>query len=358
MRCTARFGARKMWSQPNPGGKLCSYSALPERGHYAPCSSGAPLAFGNQLVKTTSAAKSVTVKNTGTSAITMGAITLTDTTDYAISTNTCPASGATLAGGATCTISVTFGPTSTGSKRGSVVINDSDPSTPQLIGLSGTETSNVSLSPTSITFATTAVGVTSANTKITLTNNTGVSITLSNPAITVTGPFSSASTTTCTNSLVIAASGTCVINVNFKPKAVGFALGTVSVNDSDVTSPQSVALQGTGTGIKFSSNTINFGTVTRGTQVSSTVTITNVGTTNVFFIGAEISGTQSFDFSDNYGDNAPCGNNSSNPLKPGGTCQITVYFVPSIVGTENATYKVFDNSPGSPQTLSLTGKGQ
>jgi sugar lactone lactonase YvrE len=319
---------------------------------------GAPLAFGNQLVKTTSAAKSVTVKNTGTSAITMGAITLTDTTDYAISTNTCPASGATLAGGASCTISVTFGPTTTGSKRGSVVINDSDPSTPQLIGLSGTGTSNVSLSPTSITFAITAVGVTSANTKITLTNNTGVSITLSNPAITVTGPFSSASTTTCTNSLVIAASGTCVINVNFKPKAVGFALGTVSVNDSDVTSPQSVALQGTGTGIKFSSGTINFGTVTRGTQVSSTVTITNVGTTNVFFTGAEISGTQSFDFSDNYADNAPCGNNSSNPLKPGGTCQITVYFIPSIVGTENATYKVFDNSPGSPQSLSLTGKGQ
>ena len=33
-----------------------------------------------------------------------------------------------------------------------MVINDSDPSTPQLIGLSGTGTSNVSLSPTSITF--------------------------------------------------------------------------------------------------------------------------------------------------------------------------------------------------------------
>ncbi len=319
---------------------------------------GAPLSFGNQLVKTTSAAKSVTVKNTGTAAITMGAITLTDTTDYTLSTNTCPASGKTLAGGASCTISVTFGPKSTGSKRGSVVINDSDPSTPQLIGLSGTGTSNVSLSLTSITFPVTAVGTTSANTKITLTNNTGVSITLSNPAITVTGPFSSASTTTCTNSLVIAASGTCVINANFKPTAVGFASGTLSVNDSDVTSPQSVALQGNGTGIKFSSATINFGTVTRGTTVSSTVTITNVGTTNVFFTGAEISGTQSADFSDNYNDGAPCNNTATNPLKPGGTCQVTVSFDPSIVGTENASYKVFDNSVGSPQSLSLTGKGQ
>ena len=319
---------------------------------------GAPLSFGNQLVQTTSAAKTVTVTNTGTAAITMGTITLTDTTDYTLATNTCPASGKTLAGGASCTISVTFGPKSTGSKRGSVVINDSDPSTPQLIGLSGIGTSNVSLSLTSVTFATTAVGTTSAATKITLTNNTGVTLTLKNPAITVTGPFLNASTTTCTNSLVIASKGTCVINAEFKPTVVGFALGTLSVNDSDVTSPQSVALQGYGTGIKFSSTTINFGTVTRGSTVSSTVTITNVGTTNVFFTGAELSGKNSADFSDNYNDNAPCNNTASNPLKPGGTCQVTVSFDPSIVGTENATYKVFDNSVGSPQSLSLTGKGQ
>lgn len=319
---------------------------------------GAPLAFGNQLVKTTSAAKSVTVKNTGTTSITMGAITLTDTTDYTISTNTCPASGSALTGGSSCTISVTFGPKSTGSKRGAVVINDNDPSSPQLIGLSGTGTSNVALSPTSIAFATTAVGVISGATKVTLTNNTGVSITLGSPAITVSGPFVNAASTTCTNSLVIAALGTCVINVEFKPTAVGYAQGTLSVSDSDVTSPQTVALQGTGTGIKFTPASVNFGTVTRGTQVSSTVTITNVGTTNLFFTGAELSGKQSADFSDNYGDGAPCGNTSTNPLKPNGTCQITVYFDPTIVGTESAVYKVFDNSPGSPQSLSLTGKGQ
>jgi trimeric autotransporter adhesin len=320
---------------------------------------GSPLAFGNQIVKTNSAAKSVTVKNSGTTAITMGTITLTDTTDYTITANTCPASGANLAGGASCTISVVFGPKSTGAKRGAVVIRDSDPSSPQLVGLSGTGISNVVLTPSSITFATTGVGGTSVSTKITLTNSTGVSITLGNPAITVTGPFAIvASTTTCTNSLVVASTGTCVINAVFKPTAVGFAQGSLSVSDSDVTSPQSVALQGYGSGIKFSVTTVNFGTVTRGTQVSSTVTITNVGKTNVFFTGAEISGTNSADFSDNYNDNPPCGNNSSNPLKPAGTCQITVYFDPSKVGVESAVYKVFDNSVGSPQSLGLTGKGQ
>lgn len=319
---------------------------------------GAPLNFGNQLVKTTSAAKSVTVKNTGTTAITMNAISLTDTTNYTISTNTCPASGTTLAGGASCTISLTFNPKSTGTKRSSVVINDSDPSTPQVVGLTGTGTSNVSLSPTSIAFATTPVGLSSGSTKITLTNKTGVSVTLSTPAITIAGPFATASGTTCTNGLVIASLATCIINAQFRPTAVGYASGTISVNDSDVTSPQTVAVSGNGTGVKFSPTSLNFGNVTKGTQVSTTLTITNVGTTNIAFSGQAFSGTNSADYSDNYGASAPCGNNVNNPLKPQGTCVLTVYFTPSIVGTENATYKLFDNSVGSPQTLSVTGTGQ
>jgi len=319
---------------------------------------GAPLAFGNETVKVKSAAKSVVVTNTGATAITMGAITSTNTTDYAIASNNCPASGATLAAKATCTISVTFDPLSTGAKRGAIAVNDSDPSSPQLIGLSGTGASSVVLSPTSITFPTTAVGTFSGAVKITLTNSTGVNITLANPAIAVTGPFVNASTTTCTPDLIIASGGNCVINVQFHPTVVGFALGSISVSDNNATSPQSVALQGYGTGVKFTPGSISFGTVTHGTQVSSTATITNVGLTPVFFTGAEVSGTGSSNFSVNYGSGAPCGNNQNSPLLPGKTCQITVYFLPATTGAKNATYKVFDNSIGSPQTLPLAGTGQ
>lgn len=319
---------------------------------------GAPFSFGNQLVKTTSAAQTVTVTNSGTAAITMGAITLDETTDFAISTNTCPASGAKLNAKASCTISVTFTPASTGAKKGAVIINDSDPSSPQLVGLTGTGISKVTLSPSSVTFPTTAVGTVSAITKITLTNSTGASITLGNPAITVTGHFATANSTTCSNDLVIANTGTCIINVEFKPTAVGYTSGSLSVADTDVTSPQTVSLQGTGTGIKFTPASVNFGTVNDGTQVSSTVTITNVGTTPVGFLGAEISGVNSPDFSDNYSDSPPCNDSTASPLKPGATCTLTVYFLPTKVANESATYKVFDNSPGSPQTLSMTGKGQ
>lgn len=319
---------------------------------------GTPLAFGNQLVKTTSAAQTATVTNTGTTAITMGTISLTDATNYTMSANTCPASGSTLAAKSSCTISVTFNPTVTGFKRAAVVINDSDPSSPQLVGLSGTGTSNVALTPSTIQFVTTPVGLTSPLTKVTLTNNTGVSLTLGTPVTTVTGPFVVATSSTCTAGLVVAAGGNCVLNVGFKPTKVGFASGTISVSDSDVTSPQTIAVSGNGTGIKFTPTSINFGTVTKGTQVSSTVTITNVGTANVFFTGAEFTGTNSNDFADNYNDSPPCGNNANNPLKPGGTCNLTVYFTPSITGAESAVYKVFDNTVGSPQSLPLSGKGQ
>jgi trimeric autotransporter adhesin len=326
---------------------------------------GAPLAFGNQLVKTTSATKTVTVKNNGTTAVTMGAITSTNTTDYTVASNTCPASGATLGGGASCAIGVTFNPQSTGAKRGTIVINDSDPSSPQLVGLSGTGTSNVTLCtsppsgcPTTVTFNTQAVTTTGAATKITVTNNTGANITLGNPAVTATGPFVIASTTTCTADLIIANTGTCVIEMEFKPTKVGFASGSVSVSDNDVTGSQSVTLQGYGTGVKFSPGSVTFGATNRGTQVSTPVVITNVGTTPIIFTGAEISGTNSLDFANNYNDSPPCGYNSGTPLQPGKTCQITIYFDPSIDGAESAAYKLFDNSVGSPQVLTLKGTGQ
>ena len=81
--------------------------------------------------------------------------------------------------------------------------------------------------------------------------------------------------------------------------------------------------------------------------------IRNVGTTTVTFLGWEISGANSGDFNETSGD-PPC----SGSLLAGASCNITVTFDPSKTGSEAATYKVFDNSPGSPQTLALSGKGQ
>lgn len=90
-----------------------------------------------------------------------------------------------------------------------------------------------------------------------------------------------------------------------------------------------------------------------GHQVSSTVTITNVGGAFMYFSAWAITGTNSRDFTSNAA-NPPC----AGALAPGAVCTFTMYFTPSIVGVESASFLVYDNSTGSPQALPLTGTGQ
>ena len=215
--------------------------------------SGVPINFGNQLVKTTSSVQNVTITNNGTTAVTMGTITLNETTDFAIKTNNCPAPGKPLAGGAKCVLGMTFTPASTGFKKGAVIIKDNDPTSPQIAGVSGTGTSNVVLSPNSVNFGYDAVGVASAVTTITLINNTGKLLTLGNPALSTSGDFvvNKGKATTCTNNLQIAAGGNCAIGVQFKPTVIGYRTGSLIVSDNDPTSPQTVALTGIGISISF-----------------------------------------------------------------------------------------------------------
>jgi len=315
---------------------------------------GAPVNFGGQQVKTSSGVKNVTVKNAGSNSITMGAITLSETTDFAIKTNNCPASGQPLTAGSSCTIGVTFTPKTTGAKKGAVVINDSDPSTPQLAGLSGTGTSQVLLTPGAVNFGNVPVGVLSPVATITLINNTGNTITLGNPAVTASPAdfVINKGKTTCTNSLQVAASGTCVIGVQFKPSQMFYRAGLVSVADNDSTSPQTVAVSGTGIAIGFTPASLNFGTVTHG-QCSSfdTVTITNSGPATVTFNGSDVVGQNSTDFREQ---NSTC----STTLGPGANCNILIQFCPNTTKKESATYELFDNSLASPQKLPMVGTGQ
>jgi Malectin domain/Pectate lyase superfamily protein/F5/8 type C domain/Abnormal spindle-like microcephaly-assoc'd, ASPM-SPD-2-Hydin/Fibronectin type III domain len=91
------------------------------------------LAFGYELVGSTTAAQSVTLTNpTGAATLTIGTIT---TTSGFKATDNC---GSTLGGGDSCTISVTFAPTAGGTLAGSLAISNSATSTPIGVSLSGT----------------------------------------------------------------------------------------------------------------------------------------------------------------------------------------------------------------------------
>jgi hypothetical protein len=93
-----------------------------------------PLTFKKQAVGTTSTAQTVTLTNTGKTALTISAMKATGQFGM---TATC---GASVAPAANCAISVTFSPKTKGAKAGTITINDSASSKPQVIELSGTGT--------------------------------------------------------------------------------------------------------------------------------------------------------------------------------------------------------------------------
>jgi len=97
------------------------------------------LSFGNQQVKTTSAARTVTLTNSGNAALTIHSIGLSGSNSGDFQQqHTCPSSSSTLAAGASCIISVTFTPTADGSRSASLAITDNASGSPQSVTLSGT----------------------------------------------------------------------------------------------------------------------------------------------------------------------------------------------------------------------------
>jgi hypothetical protein len=88
----------------------------------------------SQTLNTTSAARSVTVSNTGNAALTISGVTVagSDASQFA-QTNNC----SSVAAGNSCTINVTFRPTSAGSKSAQISIAHNASGSPTTISLSG-----------------------------------------------------------------------------------------------------------------------------------------------------------------------------------------------------------------------------
>jgi hypothetical protein len=106
--------------------------------------------------------------------------------------------------------------------------------------------STASVSPSSVRFSASVVGVSSSAQTITVTN-TG-SQTLSFSGIGVSGDF----TTTNSACRSVPVGGNCAVQVTFTPTSPGPRTGTVSFSDSAVDSPQTVTLNGSGIDFGFS----------------------------------------------------------------------------------------------------------
>ncbi|HYA22720.1 MAG TPA: FG-GAP-like repeat-containing protein, partial [Terriglobales bacterium] len=195
-----------------------------------------PLSFTDQLVGTTSASQSVTLTNTGSTALSISSVSVTG--QFQVSSNTC---GSSVAPGGNCTLSVTFQPQARGTQNGLLGINDSASSKPQVVELTGKGTF-VSLSPTQLTFPAQKVGTKSTPQAVTLTNTGPTALNIFSVTI-------NKSDFTETNNCVpqVGAGANCTIEVTFAPTSKGTHEATVSISDNGGGSPQGVPLTGTGT---------------------------------------------------------------------------------------------------------------
>jgi uncharacterized protein (TIGR03118 family) len=96
-----------------------------------------PLAFTGQLIGSTSTAQAVTIKNSGNAPLVFGAGAVAVSNDFG-ETDNC--SGQSIAVNASCTVNVTFAPSSTvnNPRTGTLTVTDNAANSPQTLALSGT----------------------------------------------------------------------------------------------------------------------------------------------------------------------------------------------------------------------------
>ena len=305
--------------------------------------SPATLDFGQVTIGKASALSTVTVQNATSSPIALTSVAAS--APFRVVANPC---GSTLAANSACAVSVSFVPTQSGVSSGT--LNVVDGAGTQTVYLRGTGAADATdtLSPTSLSFPSTAAGQESTPQIVTLTN-TG-DLPLNSISTGTSAGFHS--TDTCSGSLSGHAS--CSISVLFAPNTPGTVGGTLTITEA--IRSQTVALSGVAVpapAFKVSSTQITFGTIAVGqTSAPVALTITNVGGTPMANVGFQISGTEAGSFSWN-------GSTCGVVLANGSNCTVQLTFSPAQVGQLSSTLVVSSSMQGvSPMQVILAGVGQ
>jgi hypothetical protein len=234
------------------------------------------LNFPGQLVHVASNAQTVTLTNNTPVALNGIVIGVSgpNAGDFATSTGT-TACGASLPASGSCDINVVFTPTAAPptTETATLVVTDSDVTSPQEMTLSGGVVANaavVELSPTSLLFSNQIVTGTGSSQTVTLTNKGNIPLTIDSVNI---SPSDYTETNTCGST--VAAGANCTFSISFAPTTTGARQGLMSIVSSDNQSPHIVALSGTGWDFELTAPTAL--TVTSGSSGTLTLTVTPLG---------------------------------------------------------------------------------
>jgi hypothetical protein len=311
----------------------------------------AALAFPNQVIGVSSAAQTVTVSNVGNATMAITGIVLGGASPAQFGrTTTC---GATLAAGASCTVSVTFTPNNATARTATLAVNVGAPAVSGSVALSGTAAAPVlALSPASLAFPNQPVGVSSAGQAVTVSNTGTGPMTITGITLGGANPAQFARTTTC--GATLAAGSSCTVSVTFTPNNATARTATLAVNVAAPAVSLTVALSGTAAVpvLTLSTTALTFGAVTRGTvSPVQTVTLSNTGTAALPIAGITLGGANANQFRQT--------NNCTATLAAASSCTVNVSFAPTN-GTPrgNKTAALNINIAGPNGTVALTGTAQ
>src|SRR5277367_5352811 len=298
--------------------------------------------FGSLLVGA-SGSVNVTLTNSGTASVAISQGSASGT-GFSITGLAAPQ---TLVAGQSTSFTAKFSPTASGSATGGISIVSNAPSSPLVIGLSGSGTASqpqLTINPASVTFGSVAVGSTASQT-VTLTNPGNAALTVTQAVPSGTG-FSMSDATL---PLTINAGSSASFTAKFSPPAVGSDTGGISIVSNAPGSPATIALSGTGIAgqLGASPSSVNFGSVAVGSNGSQSITLTNSGSASVTISQATTSGT-GFSIS-----------GLSTPLALGAGLSTTfsAQFAPTSAGSPSGSISIVSNGLNSPTTISLSGIG-
>ena len=203
---------------------------------------GVSLSFSEQQVGTRSDAQPIHIQNTGQITLVIKSI---EASAHFAETDDCRPSVPT---GKHCTVQVTFSPTAAGPLTGAITVSSNASGPPRVFKVAGIGVLTApDISPSHLSFGEQAVGTASASQTVTFINTGSL-------ALTFTGLNVSDGWTESNNCLPsVPAKGSCTVEVNFRPVSPGRVNGLLTFTEYASSSPQTIAL--TGTGVKPAVNT-------------------------------------------------------------------------------------------------------
>ena len=199
------------------------------------------LQFDDAPVGAPATPQTLVVTNTGAAPLLIAGTEATG--DYS-PINSC---GDSVAVGTSCEVRVTFKPTVSGTRTGTLLIYDNAPGAPHAVFLTNSRVElSILLSPPALNFASQVIGAAPVSKKVTLTNVGDRVLTIGGASIDgATGSDLVVTDNTC--SATLDPGGNCSITVTFSPKATGLQTAVLRAIEGGTTNSRStVALSGTG----------------------------------------------------------------------------------------------------------------